>query len=327
MSPTRNTHSIGPRVWIFVVDSRNADDLRDLDHLDAILWGSNPNTRRGDVVLMYRTAPYSDLAYVFTAASDPRPARRSDRTVSDYVINLVDKVRLLRPVTLVEIKGTAALSCWSFTRNQQGMMRRRRDVIEEGAWRALRRLIVSRNRYAAAAVQRVDQHTPARSSGRTAESAAAAREVVPPTSSRGRRHLRVFLSYGSEDYKRVRRLFNQLKERSWIDPWLDRARLVAGDNWEEEIEKALLSSDAVVICLSECSVQKVGFVNTEIGRALRLQDQQPEGTTFILPAKLEACQTPNRLARWQYVELFRRDGLRNLLTGLQRRASFLAQTS
>ena len=36
-----------------MVDSRNHEDLRDLDHLNEILWGANPNAAKGDIVLMY----------------------------------------------------------------------------------------------------------------------------------------------------------------------------------------------------------------------------------------------------------------------------------
>jgi hypothetical protein len=43
----------GPRVWLFMADGRNTQDLRDLDHLDAILWGANRHARRGDIVLIY----------------------------------------------------------------------------------------------------------------------------------------------------------------------------------------------------------------------------------------------------------------------------------
>lgn len=325
--PVKSSRSAKSRVWIFVVDSRNGDDLRDLDHLDAILWGSNPNARRGDIVLMYRTAPYSDIPYVFTAASDPRPTRRSDRADTDYVITLAQKIRLLRPVTLGDIKNTAALSRWSFARNQQGVMRRRHDVAEEGAWKPLRGLLVLRNRYAADAIRRLERHavSPARSS--SPKSMPVTRRTSANADRGNLRHLSVFLSYGSEDIQRVSRLYSRLRKEKWIDPWLDKIRLVGGDNWEEEIEKALISSDAMVICLSPRSVRRIGFVNTEIGRALRLQDQQPEGTTFILPAKLEACEAPARLSKWQYVELFKRHGFRDLLTGLRKRAWFLARTS
>jgi hypothetical protein len=133
------------RVWIFVVDSHNSEDLRDLDHLDGILWGSNPNTRRGDLVLMYRTAPYSDFPYVFVAASDPRPALRKDHADAGHVIELGEKIRLTKPLTLTKIKSSARLSDWAFAIYQQGIMRRTRDVKEEGVWPSLRLLLTTHN--------------------------------------------------------------------------------------------------------------------------------------------------------------------------------------
>ena len=57
-----------------------------MDHLDKILWGANPNTCKGDLILMYRTAPYSDIAYIFSARSALRPTRRSDAADTPYVI-------------------------------------------------------------------------------------------------------------------------------------------------------------------------------------------------------------------------------------------------
>jgi hypothetical protein len=108
---------------------------------------------------MYRTAPYSDFAYIFTAASDPRPAVRDDRTSSKHVIQLSDKIDLMRPIELDRIRATRSLAKWSFIRNVQGVMRRRRDVTEEGAWPALRQLIIKRNPYVASILKRVSSGT------------------------------------------------------------------------------------------------------------------------------------------------------------------------
>lgn len=305
------------RVWIFVADSGNKQDLSDLDHLDAILWGSNPNTRRGDLVLMYRTAPYSDIAYIFVAASDPRKARRSDRADAKFVIQLTDKVRLIRPVKLERIRGTAALSQWSFARTVQGVMRRRKDVIEEGAWSSLRQLIIRGNPYVASLLRAV-------SPGRT-------RTLKKPgkRTAKIRKPLKAFLSYGSPDLKRVQRLYRRLRELGWIEPWFnkDTDDLSAGEHWETVVPEKIRSSDVVVICLSSRSVRRIGFFQTEIGRALLLQEQQPEGTSFISPVKLDECDVPTRLSKWQCAELFRRRGFGDLVAALKRRASFLAQVS
>ena len=177
-----------------VVDSRNLEDLRDLDHLDAILWGSNRNTRRGDLVLMYRTAPYSDIAYIFRAGSDPRPTRRQDKADTNEVIELTDKVRLVKPLTLDRMKRSPTLSGWSFLAYQQGIMRRRRDLKEERVWPALRRPLLTRNRAAHVLLMG------------TRGGAQPERPSSP---------LKVFLSYRSEDRRRVFRLYDRLRgERS-----------------------------------------------------------------------------------------------------------------
>src|SRR6185295_16070687 len=190
---------------------------------------------------------------------------RSDRADSDYVITLDNKIRLLRPVALGDIKRTAALSSWSFGRYQQGIMRRRRDVSEEGAWSPLRRLIVAENGYAADSIPLLDRHEFYRARDSSLKPISATRSIADGVASSELPLLRVFLSYGSEDVQEVRRLYKKLHRQSWIEPWFDKVHLVVGDDWEEAIERALQSSDAVVICLSARSVRKVGFVNTEIG--------------------------------------------------------------
>lgn len=264
---------------------------------------------------MYRTAPYSDIAHIFTAASDARPARRNDRADAKYVIQLSDKVRLIRPVKLERIRATPALSKWSFARTPQGIMRRRRDVIEEGAWSGLRHLIISSNRYVAPILRAVPT-TGSRSRRKSPARARTARV-------RGRRRLKVFLSYGSGDLQKVQRLYRKLRKLVWVETWFnkDSDDLTPGDQWDTVVGKEIQSSDAVVICLSSNSVRRIGFFQTEIGRALLVQEQQPEGTSFISPIKLNECDVPNRLSKWHCAELFRRRGFRDLVAALERRAN------
>ena len=64
-----------------------------------------------------------------------------------------------------------------------------------------------------------------------------------------KRPLKVFLCHASADKPKVRELYRTLKRRG-VQPWLDAENLIPGQNWEVEIPKALLSSDAIIICLS-----------------------------------------------------------------------------
>jgi hypothetical protein len=46
-------------------------------------------------------------------------------------------------------------------------------------------------------------------------------------------------------------------------------------------------------------------------------DQQPEGATFLVPVRLEACPIPQRLARWHWIDLFTSAGYEHLLGTLR----------
>lgn len=147
---------------------------------------------------------------------------------------------------------------------------------------------------------------------------------VPTTSSGSSplplpRPLRVFLCHSSSDKPAVRELYQRLKVDG-IDPWLDEKKLLPGQDWQLEITRAVRASDLVIVCLSQKSVTKVGFVQKEIKYALDVAEEQPEGSIFIIPLKLEECDVPERLRRWQWVNLFESDGYERLYLTLQVRA-------
>jgi formylglycine-generating enzyme required for sulfatase activity len=136
------------------------------------------------------------------------------------------------------------------------------------------------------------------------------------------RPLRVFLCHASQDKPAVRKLHRYLKQRG-VQPWLDELDLLPGENWEVEIPNAIFSSDVILVCLSKNSVDKEGYVQKEISFALDKALEKSEGTIFIVPVKLEDCDVPKRLNRFQWVDLFRPDGYKRLMLGLQKRASGL----
>jgi len=76
----------------------------------------------------------------------------------------------------------------------------------------------------------------------------------------------------------------------------------------------------VVICLSHKSITKEGYIQKEIKFALDSADEKPEGTIFLIPARLEECVVPDQLGRWQWVDLFDETGYERLLRSLERRA-------
>jgi TIR domain-containing protein len=141
-----------------------------------------------------------------------------------------------------------------------------------------------------------------------------------------KRPLKVFLCHASADKPKVRELYRTLKRRG-VQPWLDAENLIPGQNWEVEIPKALLSSDAIIICLSPNSIDKEGYVQKEIKFALDKALEMPEGRIFIIPAKLEECDLPFGLRQYQAVNLYEKVGYVKLMKALKLRASQLERNT
>jgi len=118
------------------------------------------------------------------------------------------------------------------------------------------------------------------------------------------RKLRVFLCHASQDKPIVRELYQRLLAEDWIDPWLDEERLLPGQDWNLEIEKAVESSDAVIVCVSSVSVVKEGYVQKELRRVLRIAEEKLEGAIFILPVRLDDCAIPRQLREIQFLDYF-----------------------
>mgnify|MGYP003579164606 FL=1 len=122
--------------------------------------------------------------------------------------------------------------------------------------------------------------------------------------SAGRRR-QVFISYAREDSTAADTLYEVLNSDPAIKPWLDRRRIQAGDDWEEAIRTAIHESDYIVILMSSQSVGKKGFLQREIREALERALFLPPGQRYVIPVRLDSCESPHRqLRKLQYVDLF-----------------------
>lgn len=129
--------------------------------------------------------------------------------------------------------------------------------------------------------------------------------------------LLVFISHASEDNAAVKRLTKRLKEDGF-DPWLDLERLLPGQDWNLEIEKSMRESGAILLCFSEESVSKESYIQKEYKRAMRIQEEKPEGTIFVIPVRLDNCELPFYLREIQWVDY--PDGYERLVAALNLRA-------
>lgn len=138
------------------------------------------------------------------------------------------------------------------------------------------------------------------------------------TSSPTEKPLNVFLCHCAADKVLVRDLYKFLADLG-ASVWFDEVDLIPGQDWNAEIHRAIRRSDLVIVCLSSRAVNKVGYLQKEIRLALDFADEQPDGTIYIVPAKLEQCEVPPRLNRWQWVNLFDEGGKDRLAQTLHAR--------
>jgi hypothetical protein len=144
-----------------------------------------------------------------------------------------------------------------------------------------------------------------------------------------RRRLQLFLCHSSEDKPFVREIYIRLG-RDGFGLWFDEENLLPGQDWEAAIRTNVKASDVVLVFISRTSVGEAGYFHKEISFALDAAQEQPEGAIFIVPVRIEDAEVPNRLRKWQWVDLFheegsklREKGYEQLMRALKKRAKEL----
>jgi hypothetical protein len=138
--------------------------------------------------------------------------------------------------------------------------------------------------------------------------------------------LKVFLCHAVENRPIVKDLYDRLIKAGY-EPWLDTEAVLPGMTWDVEIKQALHASDAVIVCLSKISVAKEGYIQKELKFAQDIQDEKPRGTIFLIPLRLDNCETPFDLREIQWADYTAPDGFEKLVRGLNVRAKQLKKPS
>ncbi|MBW8877453.1 MAG: toll/interleukin-1 receptor domain-containing protein, partial [Acidobacteria bacterium] len=137
------------------------------------------------------------------------------------------------------------------------------------------------------------------------------------SSSRESRPLKVFVSYAQEDKTQVGDFCRRLKEDGF-DLWLDKEKLLPGQDWKFEIPQAMLSCDAIIVCLSKTAVRKKGYFQKELEQAIGLLEEQPEGDIYLVPVKLEEVESPAKLCNLHWASLYEKDGYESVVRALKK---------
>lgn len=134
--------------------------------------------------------------------------------------------------------------------------------------------------------------------------------------------LKVFISYAREDESSARRI-RKFLIRNGVTAWLDKENLIPGQEWEAAVQRALRDSHLILVCLSNKSITKRGYVQKEIRSILDLADEEPHGSIFAVPLRLEECAVPEPLTKWQWLDFFESDSKAKLLNTMRIRAETL----
>ncbi len=127
----------------------------------------------------------------------------------------------------------------------------------------------------------------------------------------------VFVSYAKEDFHIAEEFVNDMKLADNLDIWFGYERMMPGQNWELEIKNAISKADYFVCLLSDNSIHKIGFVQSELSIALDLQSRRPIFTPYIIPVvKITNCNLDHpELSKLHAVDYFsnRKSSLKTIL--------------
>ena len=120
----------------------------------------------------------------------------------------------------------------------------------------------------------------------------------------GQTQPRVFIAYVQEDLSHIKKLYLAFEQHGF-HPWLDKKKLLPGQNWPRAIETAIQTSDFFVACFSRRATSKRGSFHSELRYALNCAAEVPLDEIFFIPLRLDDCVVPRRISRQvQYLDLF-----------------------
>ena len=136
----------------------------------------------------------------------------------------------------------------------------------------------------------------------------------------------IFIAHANEDKPQIRELYAKLKQAGY-KPWFDQEDLLAGQNWRDEIPKALKNSDMFLACLSSTSISKQGYIQREFKMAMERLADCPPGTIYLIPIKLDDCQIPElrqseyglNLRDLQWIDYWKPNGFDKLIKAIESR--------
>jgi hypothetical protein len=129
---------------------------------------------------------------------------------------------------------------------------------------------------------------------------------------------KIFISYARSDSDYAIRFCNDLKQLNY-DPWMDKDKILPGQVWAAEIEKAVKGCNFFIPLLSHNSTKKDRYVKTELKQAVDIWKKTKLKNVFVIPVRINNCDIPKDLKEIQYEDMFPdwKNGIDRIHTSLQ----------
>lgn len=109
----------------------------------------------------------------------------------------------------------------------------------------------------------------------------------------------IYFCYAKEDKLKVDEIYIAFREAG-LQPWMDdppspynTEGLPPGADWDNEFRQRIEDSEVFMPFLSNISVKKQGYVQTELRLALQAQMKRPQNSQSLKPVLLEPCKVPD----------------------------------
>ena len=114
---------------------------------------------------------------------------------------------------------------------------------------------------------------------------------------------KVFISYASEDYNSAKKIYDFLSCTNY-EPWLDKEKILPGQDWDLEINDNLSAADFIIILISNTSLRKRGYIQKEYKVARSLMEYKLNNDIYIVPVTLEDKLTDLNFKHIQHIFIY-----------------------
>jgi len=123
---------------------------------------------------------------------------------------------------------------------------------------------------------------------------------------------KVYISYAREDIARVKEVYQELSNAE-LTLGMSELHSQPDQEWLPKTHMAISDADTILVALSRATSEPPELMQMELNRAFILLSERSPNGFFIVPIRLEECEVPITLRKLKCVDLFKKNGLNNLI--------------